>query len=363
MSFQTTRSQKKISIAPPSLLAIISSAVFLLIVISSVGLLFFGGQKYIAEVQYLKGARLVTQGDANKGIAKIVSAALLNPSVDLYWRDLSQLYLSQITQITSDKNLSDEQKRQQSQVSVSNATTAANQAVIIAPENVENWNVRGFIYRNLIGIEGADTIAIDSYNRAGQLEQASPFSFTELGRVYLTQAQNLANQKNTEDKQKAALNKALENLNKAIALKIDYSPAHYLVALVYDQQGKSDEAISKLVETTRIVPNDLGLAFQLGVIYYQKNQFDNAKVQFEKVKSINENYANARYMLGLVYDKQGQNSKAIAEFTKVLELNSDNDQVKKILDNLKNGKPALTNIQTASPPIQDNPPEIQKVKK
>ncbi len=167
----------------------------------------------------------------------------------------------------------------------------------------------------------------------------------------------------TPDKQKEALNKTLESLNKAVALKADYAPAHYLIALVYDQQGKSDEAILKLEETTKIAPNDLGLAFQLGVIYYQKNQFDNARVQFERAKGLNPDYANARYILGLVYDKQGQKNKAIEEFKKVLQLNPDNDQVKKILNNLNSGKTALDGIEPASPPIQETPPEINKDKK
>ncbi len=363
LGIKTTEYQKKISIAPPSFLAVVSSSVFLLTLIVGLGLLFIGGQKYMAEVQYLKGAKLIAKGDTENGITKILSATKLNPSVDLYWRDLSQLYLSQINQITADKSLSDEQKKQQSQDAVNKAIVAVNQVILINPANVENWNVRGFIYRNLIGIEGADIVAIESYNKASQLEPTSPFSFTELGRVYLAQAQILANQKDTKDKQEEALNKTLESLNKAVALKADYAPAHYLIALVYDQQGKSDEAILKLEETTKIAPNDLGLAFQLGVIYYQKNQFDNARVQFERAKGLNPDYANARYILGLVYDKQGQKNKAIEEFKKVLQLNPDNDQVKKILNNLNSGKTALDGIEPASPPIQETPPEINKDKK
>lgn len=350
--------QKKISIAPPSFLAVVCSSVFLLVLIFGIGFLFIGGQKYAAEVQYLRGVKLIAKGDTDNGITKILSAVSLNPSVDLYWRDLSQLYLSKINQITLDKNLSDEQKRQQNQNALSNAIAAANQAVAVAPKNVENWNVRGFTYRNLIGIEGADTVAIDSYDKASQLEPSSPFSFTELGRVYLAQAQGLADKKNNRDEYQLAISKALENLNKAITLKTDYAPAHYLIAIAYEQQGKSDEAVSKLLETTLIAPNDLGLVFQLGVIYYQKNQLNDARAQFERARSLNENYANARYMLGLVYDRQGQKNRAIEEFKKVLELNPDNSQLKKILENLKNEKPALTGVQLAQPPIQENPPEI-----
>jgi len=354
--------KKKISVAPPSFLAIISSFVFLLVLIFGLGLLFIGGQKYVAEIQYLKGAKLLSRGDIKNGTVKILSATNLNPSVDLYWRDLSQLYLSRISQIAADKNLSDEQRVRENQVAVNNAVAAANQAVAINPANVENWNVRGFVHRSLIGIQGADVVAIESYNKVSQLEPASPFSYAELGRVYLAQAQKLSANKEPKNKQDESLNMALENLNKAIDLKRDYAPAHYLIALVYEQQGKSDEAILKIAETARIAPNDAGLAFQLGVIYYQKNQFDNARIQFERVKALSSENANAKYMLGLVYDKQGQKGRAIEEFKKLSELNPNNSQLFKILENLNKNKPALDGIQPAQPPIQENPPEINSDK-
>ena len=353
------KTPRKISLAPPSLLSVGFSFIFLLVLVFGVGLLFVGGQKYVAEVKYLNGARIVSKGDIEKGTAQILSAASLNPSLDLYWRDLSQLYLSRANQIAQDPNLPDEQKRQQSQVALSNAAISANRATTVNPANVQNWNVRGFVYRNLIGLEGADSFAIDSYSKAILLEPNSPFSFTELGRVYLIQAQTLSRQKAPAQKQEEALNKALENFNKALSLKTDYAPAHYLIASVYEQQGKSQEAILKLEETSQVARNDIGLAFQLGVIYYQRNQLNKAQSQFERIRALNPNYSNVRYLLGLIYDRQGQKSRAIEEFTKVSELNPDNNEVIKILENLKESKPALSGIQPSQPPVGENPPEIQ----
>ena len=356
----TAAPEKKISLAPSSWKSVVSSFAFLAILIGSVGLVFMQGQKYVADLSYVQGATLISRGEQEKGVAKILSAAALNPGGDLYWRNLSQVYLSQLNQIIGNKTLTTEQKQQQSQAVIANTAAAANQAIIVNPANVENWNVRGFIYRNLIGFPGADDLAIDSYSRASALEPASPFSLTELARAYLAQAQNLGQQKDTTGKRQEALDKALDNLNAAITLKNDYAPAHYLIAVLYDLQGKSDQAIAKLEETKKIAPQDIGLAFQLGVIYYQKNQIAKAQQEFERAKSLNEGYANARYMLGLVYDKEGQKNKAIVEFQKVLELNPDNDQVKKIISNLIGGKPALNGLQPAQPPVQENPPELKK---
>jgi len=101
----------------------------------------------------------------------------------------------------------------------------------------------------------------------------------------------------------------------------------------------------------------VGLAFQLGVLYYSDKQFDKAKAEFERTVSLNENYSNARYFLGLVYDREGKKSEAISQFEKVANLNPDNEEVKKILDNLKAGKPALEGITPAQPPIEEKPTE------
>src|SRR6185436_9435402 len=130
-------------------------------------------------------------------------------------RDLSQLYLSQLSRISTDKTLSDTQKSQQTQDAITKAVGSANQATIANPANVENWNVRGFVYRNLIGITGADALAIESYTKASTLEPASPFSFTEMGRVYFLQGQKFAAQKDMAVEKQNAFDNALKSLDKA----------------------------------------------------------------------------------------------------------------------------------------------------
>lgn len=353
----SSKEAKKISLAPPSMLAIASSFLFLIILIFGLGLLFVSAQKYLAEVKYLEGARLASGGEIDKAISKLGSAVNLNSSVDLYWRDLAQLYLNQTQQISANSGLTDDQKQQLSAAAVSNAVSSARNAVQLAPENVANWNVQGFVYRNLIGVPGADAFALASYEKATELEPVSPFGWTEMGRVYVLNSANLQG----EQKQ-AALNSALEKLQKAVELKVDYAPAHYLLAIVYDQQGRAEEAIAKLEETKLAAPSDIGLAFQLGVIYWQRGEADKAQGEFERIKSLDPNHANARYMLGLVFDKKGQKEKAIAEFSRVLELNPDNTEVKKILDNLEAGKQALSGVVPGQPPIEEGPGEINAKK-
>jgi tetratricopeptide (TPR) repeat protein len=349
---------KKVSLAPPSFLALGSSFVFLLVLIFGLGLLFVGGQKYAAEMQYAKGVQASQEGNLETALARVIRAARLNPSSDLYWRDLSQLYLSQVNRLPQNQELTQEQRQQQTQALVSNAVAAARQATTLSPANIANWNVQAFVYRNLIGIQGAGDVAITSYERAIALDPSSPFSWGELARVYILQAQRITDQKGSEEEKALLYEKALENLNKAIELKPDYAPAHYLVAVVYEQQGESGQAIAKLQETKLVAPSDLGVAFQLGVLLFRQDNFTQARTEFERILSANPNHANARYMVGLVYDGQGEKAKAIEQFTLLAASNPDNTELERILRNLEQGNPALQGINAQEPPLQETPPEI-----
>ena len=330
----------------------------MVVFILALSLFFIQGQKYLAEAKYLRGMEVFQAGNIDQAIEDVQSAAKLNQSIDVYWRDLSQLYLSKSKLAYENPNLSAEEKTREVNLAVVSGAEAIDQAIKIAPMNVANWNVRGFFYRNLIGIEKAGEVALDSYQKAIQLEPASPFAYGEKGRVYILMAQD-SSQKGQPDLVKQDLDLASESLKVAISLKSDYAPANYLLAVVYDQQGKADEAISKLEETETISPQDSGVAFQLGLLYWRKERTEEARQQFEKAVSLDSNYSNARYMLGLAYDKEGDKEKAKKEFQELITLNPQNEQLKKILENLNKGLPALEGITSSQPPLSELPSEIQ----
>jgi len=338
------------SLSSRSLLALGASFGFLVVLIFGLGLLFLGGQKYVAEVQYSQGVSAAQAGDIDKAIEKISAAANMNVSIDFYWRDLAQLYVQKANQVIADQSLSAQDQQTQASLVVRNAVNAAQQSIIVAPNNVANHNVQGFVYKSILGVPGAQGFAISSYEKAAELEPASPFGWTELGRVHILYAQQTGDQE--------GLDKALESLEKAVELKDDYSPAHYLIAVAYGQQGKTEEAIAKLEQTKIIVPSDVGLAFQLGIIYWQRSEFEKARGEFERARLVNPNHSNSRYMLGLVYDQLGETEKAREEFTQVAAINPDNEEVQQILRNLREGQPALAGIIPSEPPIEETPPEI-----
>jgi len=337
---------------------VLINSIFVIVVALSFSLFFLQGQKYFAEIKYLKGIDFSQKGDIGKAINYLKEASSLNPYVDTYWRDLAQIYLLKANLISQDAKLSVEDKRKLTNQEIVNGTESINTAIKESPFNVANWNVRGFFYRNLIGIEGAGDLSLNSYQRAIQLEPTSPYAFGEKARVHILMAQDFV-KKGKKKEQEEHLNFAIENLKKAIELKSDYAPAHYLLAVVYDQQGKIKEAISKLEETKNITPQDAGIAFQLGLLYWRSEKFEKAKDEFERAITLNSDYANAKYMLGLVYDKMGEKEKAKNEFNKLSESNPENQEIKKILNNLENGLPALEGIISSQVPFQETPPELQ----
>ena len=347
---------KSFSIKPNSALAVGLSFVLVLILIFGVGLFFITAQKYIAEAKYLKGLTVFQQqGDTDKAIEYLSGAAGLNPKMDTYWRDISQLYLVKTVDTLQKQNISQEEKNSQLQILINNIMVAAKKATDINPANVANWNVMGFVYQNLASaVEGAADLAIDYYKKAVELEPVNPSLYTEIGRLYLTKFD--LGQGNKEDNLKLAS----ENFAKAVSLKTDFAAARYQMAMLLIREGKTEEAINTLKRAQELSPLDTGLAFQLGVIYYSDKQYDNAKVQLERVVYLDPNYSNARYLLGLIYDRQGDKDKAITQFEAIEKLNPDNAEIKKILANLASGQAALEGIVPSEPPVAEQPPEQLK---
>lgn len=348
---------KEINLSSHSKMIFINLAL-VLIFIFSLSLIFFQGQRYLAEAKYLKAVSYSQFGNIDNAINYTQQAINFNPFFDVYWRDLSQLFLIQANLASQNLEISSQEEANLINSAIIDGAEAINQAISISPINVANWNVRGFFYQNLIGIQGADELALASYRRAIELEPASPFAFGEKARIYILMAQENIQKQEIELQQKN-LDSAIENLTTAIQLKPDYTPAHYLLAVAYDQKGELKEAIAKLEETKTIISQDAGIAFQLGLLYWRKQDFDKAEQEFERAISLNPDYSNARYMLGLAYDQKQEPEKAKKEFEIIAQTNPENQEVKKILDNIEKGLSALEGVVISEPPIQEIPSEIE----
>lgn len=346
--------KKEYNLSPSSFLTLGITLIFTLIFIFGLGLTILESQRYYSELSYYQGILAIASGNKDVGIGRIENAVSQNPNSDLYLTDLSQAYLSEIISLASKKDITEEEKTK-FQILVNNSINTAKLATDINPNSVSNWSIRGYIYQSLVGIvSDAEDWAIKCYEEASKLEPINPYFVTQKGIVYLIKSYG-TDKDNAEAKAKN-LDMAKEQFDKAIELKSDYASARFQLAMVLQAQEKTDQVMPALQETKKYAPYDVGLSFQIGLLYYQKGDYKNAEAELERTIALNPKYANGLYFLGLTYSKLGENTKAILAIKKVLELNPENEEVKKILENLNVGKDPLDGISQetiAQSPIEE----------
>jgi len=338
--------------------SLILSFVFVLIIVGFISLIFLEGQRYVAAAAYNKALASDVQGgnveDLVNNLSKVVN---LDPSRDLYHRNLSVALFAMLNQKVSEKglaNLSDDDRAQISSLYFA-AEDQARAAINLNPKNPDNLVQMAQINQNVVGSkDGADQTARDNYMEALKYDPKNPSVYYQIGQIYLMMADietaKSAGQQQTgksvqlPEKAKEYIASARQNFEKSVEQKGNYIPAQFMIAVCLDRLGEIDQAIAKLEESKKMNPQDPGITFQLGVFYYKAEKYDQAQTELEQTVKLAENYSNARYFLGLVYDKKNDKAKALEQFEKVAELNPDNEDVKKIVSNLKSGNNALDGL-------------------
>lgn len=352
---------KKIEFKTPWLSFTSSMAILFLISLS----VFFGyfiEERARAAIHFRKGASLLSQGNFSLALSQLEKATSINSYNDNYFRALAQTRLAEIQNIINRAASSKDADLQiEFQNQVSSAISAAQRAVQLNQLDSQNWRVLASVYEKVIPfIQGSERFAFDAYNKAAEYDPKNPSIYTSLGRTALIFADRLgflANQSGQSKEniqalkqaQKTVYEEAISAFSKAVELKPDFTDAHFLLAQTHIRQGNMPEAIRRVEASKILSPFDIGIAFQLGVLYYQNNQLNNAELEFLRAVSLNSNYSNAHYFLGLIYSREKNKSKAIEEFEKVRAFNPDNQEVLKILSNLKAGRSAMEGVNSPTP--------------
>ncbi len=308
-----------------------------------------------------RGVALLNEGRTDDALIRFDRAIAYeekNPQNHLAFVQASVRKIQELIQRASRQ----ENVQQEFQAAVAAAVSRSRSAADLLPQEPIVWRAQGGLYELVIPfIDGAYNAAVASYARAAELDPLNPLSHVDTARAGLVFADRVAfissqaPQESRAQIQKAyadALEGARLALKKAIEIKSDLAGAHFLMTQVAIRSGNLPDAISSAEQARAGAPFDLGVAFQLGLLYYQTERYDFAQGEFERALAISENYSNARYFLGLILDRKGEKEKAVGEFEKIEALNPDNQEVKRILENLRSGKPALEEI---APPAQ--PPE------
>lgn len=358
----SSKGERKFSLSDSPRTSLSFSFGLAVVVLMAVGVWFGLGRFWMADTLYAKANRApLTVDGLLQAQADLTEAVSLNPWRDTYRVTLAQVLLglanNEASQPIAEKPEDQQIQVQRLQTYIAASIASARSATELASESVANWEVLGSIYRGtVLFARDAEPWVISSFERAVTLEPSNPALFTELGKAYLISAsrkRQLAEQAKDDEKGKLemeaseALTRALEQFARASALKPDYAPAQFQEVLALELQGKFAEAIDKLQRLRESLPQDIDVLYELGSLLYNTGDYDKAEEAFSTITKLVPNHSNAHFGLNLVYQKKGEIDKAIVELEKVLELNPGNEQVTKLLSDLKSGTAATT-----TPPAQ-----------
>jgi tetratricopeptide (TPR) repeat protein len=322
--------KKEIVFADNPRLGFISVLVLtLLLIIGSISLYALGRQ-YVSAFNFQSGfIALNTRGDTEDARKKIATAIRYGKE-DIYYRFATDLNMVRLNNIVADTDTPIDERREQFQQALSDAVSTAQSAKEIDGKNYQNWTALGRVYGSVVplGIEGAYESAQRSYDKALERNPNSPVIYLALARLEVMRGN---------------FEKARDNLQRALEKKNDYTEAIFLLSQIDIQTGNIPAAIESVEAAAIINPSNPAFLFQLGLLNYSIGEDAKAIQAFERAVTLNTDYANARYFLGLSYNRVGEVEQAIDQFARVSELNPDNEEVKKIIENLRVGREPFAN--------------------
>jgi tetratricopeptide (TPR) repeat protein len=137
--------------------------------------------------------------------------------------------------------------------------------------------------------------AIESFNKAGELDPAQLAVWSHLAEAYM----GLAGTKTGPDHD-AAVAKALEAYNKALALKPDDASIHNNYGLALAKAGKFPDALAELEKAAQLEPaNACKYYYNAGALLTNAGQVDPAIETFKKGIAADANCADAYYQMGV----------------------------------------------------------------
>src|ERR1700677_3189157 len=133
--------------------------------------------------------------------------------------------------------------------------------------------------------------AVDAFQKGTEMDPNQNVIWANLGDAYVGQAAG-----KTGADQQAALDKAIEAYQKAIALKPENPAYHNNYALTLAKAKKFDEAQAELNKAAQLDPPQAGrYYYNLGALYVNNGQAAAAEVAFKKSIEANPEYADAQF--------------------------------------------------------------------
>ena len=136
----------------------------------------------------------------------------------------------------------------------------------------------------------------------------------------------------------AALGKedtAIYHYEKVSQIDPKNSRALFLKGIIFEKQGKWDQAKAMYLQGTKMEHNNPLGQFYLGRAYLQNGELEEAEKSFQMSVILKPNLLHARKYLAWVYELLEKNEEALKEYNLLLKLNKEDTFIKERIENLK----------------------------
>ena len=317
----------------------------LVLMVSAISLTYVYVEKFASVIYFskaLKGDN--TMESLSKSEGMLLKAIALDKN-DVYYRNLSQVYISEINLLINNKEISQDILKSNLQQLINLTQESAELAVNQNPKQYLNYINLGNVYSSLVPLSVANSYesAVAAYNKAIPLAPNNPS-------ILLAKASLEFINKNNEE--------ARNFIKQALLLKSNYIDAIFLLVQIETNEGNLSEAIKKAEYAGSLAPNDATVFFRLGLLRYNNSDYTGAVDAFEKAVILDNSYLNARYFLGQSYKKVGRTSDALIQFNILSKIAPDNQEIKDAVNGINTPTPEVstdknTTVNTTKPPLPE----------
>lgn len=295
----------------------------MVLMVSAISLTYIYVEKFTSIVYFSKGLNSVNTMESLSRSEEMMLRAISLDKNDLYYRSLSQIYLSKINLLINDKEISQDTLKTELQRLINLAQQNAESAVAQNTKQYINYVNLGNVYSSLVPLAVTNSYesANTAYNKAIQLAPNNPS-------IILSQATLEYINKNNSQARKL--------IEQSLALKFNYIDAIFLLVQIETNEGNLTGAIKQAEYAGQVAPNDPTVFFRLGLLRYNNNDYTGAISAFEKAVILDNRYLNARYFLGQSYKKVGRISDALVQFNILDQLSPDNQEIKNAINSVNN---------------------------
>ncbi len=199
-----------------------------------------------AEYTFNQSLQSLAANDVRSTYEQMTTAIQLNPFVDRYHSAFSRVNLAIANSIvtTAIENLEEgatvsDEDRQRITAAIQQAIQSSKNTVATNQLRAGNWQLLGDTYRAIMPLaQGADVFAAQSYRNAVALDPFNPNLRIALGGIFYAAGDYRT---------------AVQEFERAVAVKDNFANAHYNLAYAYHQDGQLDRARNTMTNVLALI--------------------------------------------------------------------------------------------------------------